>query len=392
MRIIIISPVYPYRGGIAHDTALMAKSLSKKHDVSVVSFSLLYPKIFYPGTSQKDGAESDFFKVENTAFLINSINPFSYIKTASFIKKQKPDLLIFQWWHPFFAPAYRTILMILNKKIKVLFVCHNVLPHERFPFQKILVRALLRKSDFFIVHSPLDEENLKALVPQPVYKRTIVPTYTVFNRTDLSRREARLSFQIDGESPVLLFFGFIREYKGLKFLIRAMPEVLKKIPAVRLIIAGDVFDKEKQTYIDMIRDSAVRDAVLMINKYIPDEDVARYFIASDLVVLPYESATQSGIAQIAFGFSRPVVVTGVGGLPDIVKDGKTGYIVPPCNSASIAEAVTKFFSEKKAEEFKMNIDNEIANNTWDHRSKIIEELAGVKAEQKAPVAPRGPLD
>jgi glycosyltransferase involved in cell wall biosynthesis len=375
MRIIIISPINPYRGGIAHDTANMAKSLAKKHKVTIVSFSLLYPKILYPGNTQKDNSGSDLFKIDESLFLINSINPFSYIKTARYIKRHNPDLLIFQWWNPFFAPAYWSILKILNGKYKVLFMCQNILPHEHFPFQNILTRAVLNKGDFYIVQSPLDEENLKKFVPSADYKRTIVPTYTAFNRGKIDKTMARKMLNINSDVPLLLFFGFIREYKGLKHLIRAMPKIINKIENINLLIVGEVLGKEEYAYFDLISNSGCKDHIAMINKYIPDDDVEQYFSACDLVVLPYESATQSGIVQIAFGFDKPVVVTNVGGLPDAVADGKTGYIVPPCDPDAIAEVVVRFFLNNKADELAANIRESAFKNSWDFRSGLIEELA-----------------
>jgi glycosyltransferase involved in cell wall biosynthesis len=374
MRIIIVSPIYPYRGGIAHDTANMAKSLSKKHKVTIVSFSLLYPKILYPGNTQKDDSESDFFKITDSVFLINSVNPLSYIKTSRYIKRQAPDLLIFQWWNPFFAPAYWSILKLLNSRYKVIFMCQNVLPHEKFPFQNFLTKAILNKGNYYIVQSPLDEENLKKFVPSAVYKRTIVPTYTAFNRGNMDKTTARKMLNINNDVSLLLFFGFIREYKGLKHLIRALPKIINKIENIRLLIAGEILGKEEQAYFDLISNSGCKEHIVMINKYIPDDDVAQYFFACDLVVLPYESATQSGIAQIAFGFDKPVVVTDVGGLPDAVTDGKTGYIVPPCDPDAIAEAVTRFFLTDKAGEFASNVREAAFENSWDSRSALIEEL------------------
>jgi glycosyltransferase involved in cell wall biosynthesis len=376
MRIIIISPIPPYRGGISHDASSMAKSLSAKHEVQIVSFSLLYPAILYPGKSQMEILDSKLFTVEKSFFILNSINPFSWSGTAYYIHKQNPNLVIFQWWHPFFSPAYYTILKNLHKRFHILFICHNVLPHEKFPFQKKIISSVLRQADSFIVQSALDEQNLKELVPGALYKRTIHPTYTAFNRYGLNREQARKVIKINHLIPLILFFGLIRDYKGLKHLIKAMPEILKKLPNLRLIIAGEIFGGKENFYNTLISKSGCSNHITMINEYIPDTDVEKYFSACDLVVLPYESATQSGIAQIAFGFDKPVVVTNVGGLPDAVADGKTGYVVPPCDPDAIAKAVIRFFRKNMAEEFAANIRKAAFENSWDYRSQLIEELVG----------------
>lgn len=374
MKIIIIGPVYPFRGGIAHYTADMTRTLERKHDVTVVSFSLLYPKILYPGTSQKDTSPTGKFIVNNPVYLINSINPLSYIKTAKYIKKQNPDLIIFQWWHPFFAPAYYSILFLLQRKHRVLFICHNVLPHENFPLKNIMTKAVLKKGNYFIVQSPLDEENLLKLVPNANYKRTLHPVYN-FEFSNIKRNDARNALKINSDVKVLLFFGLIREYKGLKHLIRAMPKIAGSLQDVHLLIVGEIFGNEEETYLNLISQTGCSEKITLVNKYIPDEDVEQYFIASDLVVLPYESATQSGIVQIAFGFGKPVVVTNVGGLPDAVIDNKTGFVVPPYNSDAIADAVIRFFTENKAADFSDNIKESTANNSWEKFCSLIEELS-----------------
>ena len=372
MKIIIVGPVYPYKGGISHYTGLMAKNLQKEHEVEIVSFSLQYPKFLYK-KNQKD-FDNDAFKYENTIYILNTINPISYIKTAKYIKKQKPDLVIFQWWHPFFAPAYWCVLKSIAKLSKIIFICHNVLPHEKFPLQKYLTGAILKKGGC-IVHSDADTQELAEIVKSPIFEKTVHPTYDVFNSVNTyTGIKAREQLSLSQSDKVILFFGFIREYKGLKHLIRAMPKIASTSSECKLLIVGDYFEGNKQVYTDLIESTGVSENIKVYDGYIPDDEVGIYFSACDLVVLPYESATQSGIVQIAYGFNKPVIATNVGGLPDVVINEKTGYLIPPCDSNAIADAIARFFEVKDRQAFVTNIENEKHKFSWDRMNETVEGL------------------
>ena len=373
MNIVMIGPVYPYRGGIAHYTSLMTRELSKKHNVTMISYKLQYPKILYPRSTQKD-YENTSFKIENTHYLINTINPISYSRTANFIKKQNPDVVIVQWWHPFFAPTYWCILRKIKKHCKIIFLCHNVLPHEKFPMQKHLTKKTLKRGNAFIVQSKSDEKDLLELIPNAKYTRTVHPTYNAFKLTEITQSEARKNLNLSENSRIMLFFGFVCEYKGLKHLLNAMPKIVETLPDCKLLIVGDILDSEKDDYNHRIGQTGCKDNIILVSDYVPDDKVENYFAASDLVVLPYESATQSGIAQIAYGFDKPVVATNVGGLPEVVLDEKTGYIVPPQDHTALAEAILRFWSENKADEFKQNIKTEEHRFSWARMTEIIENL------------------
>jgi len=307
----MIGPIYPYKGGIAHYTSLMVQELSKKHNVSTVSYKLQYPKLLYPRSSQKDYINKSF-QIEPTHFLINTVNPFSYFQVASFIKKQKPDLVIVQWWHPFFAPSYWSILGLIKKHCKIMFICHNVFPHEKFPMQRTLIKMTLGRGNTHIIHSKLDEQDLINMKPDAKYIRTVLPTYNAFNLTNINKADAREVLGLEADQKILLFFGFVREYKGLKHLLNAMPYIIKALPDCTLLVVGDIVEKEKSDYIRHIKETGCRDHIILVNDYVPDQEVENYFSASDLVVLPYESATQSAIVQISYGFDKPVVATAVG--------------------------------------------------------------------------------
>lgn len=370
MKIVMIGPVYPFKGGISHYTGLMYRELSKKHDVMMISFKMQYPKLLYK-KEQRDYS-NDSFQIEDTRYLLNTVNPLNWIQTAKAIKREKPDLIIMQWWHIYFAPCYYMLNRIL-KKTKKLYICHNVFPHERVPLDRRITRMVLKHGDRFVVHSHLDQADLLSLKPDARHVVTPHPTYDIFKMHSLSGKAAREWLCIDESKHVILFFGFVREYKGLKHLLRAMPMISELIPDVQLWVVGD-FGSDKQDYIDMIDELGIAGQIKLVAGYVPDQEVEKYFAAADLVVLPYESATQSGIVQISYGFEKPVVVTDVGGLPDVVEDGKTGYVVRAKDSKALADAVVKYFTEDRKEELTNNIKAAAHRFSWEVMAQEIEAL------------------
>lgn len=374
-RIAVIGPVFPYKGGIAHYTSLLAKELALDHDVMVVSYSLQYPGFLYPGCKQKD-FENDFFKIENTKYLINSINPFTWIRTVWEISQFHPDLVILPWFNPFFGPAFFTISSLLKVFCccKVLFLIHNVLPHERLPLDWLIARMTLKRGDFHIVQSGESEVLLLKLLKNPIYRKISHPAYDVFDNGGVaSSKEARERLMLPESAKVLLFFGFVREYKGLGSLIDALPEIRNSLPDARLLVVGDFID-DKEKYLGKIEAIGAGPMVDLYDHYIPDREVEVYFKAADLVVLPYLSASQSGVVQIAFGFGKPVVVTSAGGLPEVVEDGRTGFVVPPKNPEALAKAIVRFFIERKGEDFSSAIKGDQERFSWRRIVEPIEEL------------------
>ncbi len=416
-KIVMIGPVYPYKGGISHYTGLMNRSLSEKYETVMISYKMQYPKFLFK-KEQRD-YENDSFKIENTQYLINTANPFNLVSTARKIRKMKPDVVIFQWWHPYFSPCYWIMEKCLHG-IKKMFVCHNVFPHERFPLDKFLAKMVLKSGDCFITHSAKDAKDLLTIKKTENVVQAVHPTYNAFKFEDLTAEEARKRLNIKEEEHVLLFFGFVREYKGLKHLLRAMPELKKADPKIKLLVVGDfgedepeymdliskldikdvlaiykgyIPDKEVEQYfaasdlvvlpyesadepeyMDLISKLDIKDVLAIYKGYIPDKEVEQYFAASDLVVLPYESATQSGVVQMAYGFGKPVLVTEVGGLPDVVTDQKTGYVVTPKCPGEIAEKVQEFFAKHRAEEFSEHIKAEEYKFSWDRMREHVETL------------------
>lgn len=371
LNIVLIGPVYPFKGGISHYTGQMYRALSQKHNVTMVSYSMQYPKFLFK-KEQRDYT-NDAFKINNTNYWINTANPFNLVTVVKKINKLKPDMVIIQWWHPYFAPCY-WILSKCLRNIKRLFVCHNVFPHERFPMDKRLTKMTLKNGDCYIVQSKQDEEDLKTIIREPVYERTVHPTYNAFKFEELSKPKARKLIGSGIQDKIILFFGFVREYKGLKYLIKAMPIIRENFFDVKLLVVGD-FGEDKQAYIDLIAKNQVADIIEIHDGYIPDREVGKYFAASDVVVLPYESATQSGIVQIAFGFEKPVIVTDVGGLPDVVVNGKTGYVVEAQNPLRLAEAVVDFYKKGMEQIFIEGIKEEEYRFSWDRMVDVVEKLA-----------------
>lgn len=375
-KLVIIGPVYPFKGGISHYTGSMAKNLRKDFEVVPVSYKMQYPKLLFK-KEQRDYA-NDAFQVDGTAFWLHTANPFNILATAQKIKALQPDYIILQWWHPYFAPCYR-ILMGALRKIPFIVVCHNVFPHERFPMDRFLTRLVLQHGSAFVTHSKSDAEDLKSIIQKPVCETTVLPTFNGFKMQDMSYAEAREKLHIPDNRKLLLFFGFVREYKGLRHILRAMPEITKNDPDIRLMVVGE-FGSDKDSYLALIEECGIANSVDIVDGYIPDKEIEPYFAACDLVVLPYESATQSGIVQIAYSFEKPVIATEVGGLPDVVTDGKTGYLVPPQNPEALAEAVLRYFRENRKAAFSENVRAEADRYSWDRMNEVIARLIG-KMEQ-----------
>ena len=371
-RIVLIGPVYPYKGGISHYTGLMYRALTKKYQTFMVSYRFQYPKFLYK-KEQKDYT-NDSFRVKDTRFWVHTANPLNWIRTAGRIRKLNPDLIIVQWWHPYFAPCYLVLTRLLGKR-KILFICHNVFPHERFPFDRKLTRMVLKRGDAFIVQSGKDAEDLTSILPGARFEQAVHHTYNAFKFENMSKEKARQLLLIPMEEKVLLFFGFVREYKGLKYLIHALPRIRKECENIRLFVVGDFGNvQNREAYEKIMEENRVKDVVTVCDGYIPDRGIEKYFAACDLVVLPYVSATQSGIVQIAYGFEKPVVVTNVGGLPDVVENGKTGYVVEPENPDAFADAVVRYFVEDKEEEFGENVKKEAYRFDWERMVETVQRL------------------
>lgn len=376
-KIVIIGPVYPFKGGIAHYTALMYRALIETNEVTLVSYSMQYPKFLFK-KEQRDW-ENKTFKIDSAVYWINTANPISCMRTAKKINKISPDMVIIQWWHPYFAPCYYIMLKLLKKNIQKIFVCHNVFPHERFVMDRQITKLVLGKGDAFIVHSELDKNDLLKIKPDAVFKKTFIPTYNTFKINNISKETAREKLHLPKEEKVLLFFGFVREYKGLKWLIKAMPLIIERLSDIKLLIVGD-FGTDKDSYLSLIEECRIANAIEIYDGYIPDGEVEKYFAACDLVVCPYESATQSAIVQIAYGFEKPVIATNVGGLPEVVEDNRTGFIVESKTPWMLADKICEFYEKDKEKEFHEYIVKEAYKFSWERMREVVQELNSLGKE------------
>jgi len=374
-KIILVGPAYPYRGGNALFVAHLYEALSKSFDIEVINFTRLYPQLLFPGTRQEDVSKVPI-KAHPSTRLIDSINPLTWFKTANYISRQNPDLVAFIWYQPFFGFSIGTIARLIRKKFKrrILFITENIISHESMFYDRILTRYALRSADKFLVLSDVVEKGIKTLYPDKKVFRSTLPIYDCYGfDQSLSKSDARKKLGIAENKKVLLFFGYIRAYKGLMNLIEAMPYLLKEDENYFLLIVGEFYES-KEKYFERIKELNIGKNVLVIDEFVPNEEVGLYYSAADLVVLPYNSATQSGILNIAYGFKKPVVVTNVGGLPELVEDGKTGFIVEPHNPLALAEGIKKYFSASNIEEFPRNIETFIQNNSFTSIERVFKDI------------------
>jgi len=360
-KITIVSAAYPLRGGIAHFAGLLYKELTKHFNVDVITFKRQYPSFLFPGKTQLESGDS----VEKipTSVELDSVNPINWIKVGRKIRDAKPDLLILKYWMPFFAPAYGVIARIVRKngKTKILAICHNVIPHEKKPGDLALTKFFFSKVDYFLLLSNSVKDGLLSIVPNANHKVLFHPVYSNFG-DPVTKEEAKRHLKIEDEK-VLLFFGFIRDYKGLDVLFKAV-SILKSEMSFKLIVAGEFYSNEDK-YLKLIDELDIKNSVVLHKDFIPQDEVKYYFSACDVVVLPYKSATQSGIVQIANNFNKPMISTNVGGLGEVIQDGKTGYLVEKENPEQLAKAILKYYNENKESEFSNNIKLERQKYSWE---------------------------
>jgi len=371
LRIVIVGTAYPMRGGIAHYVALLYKHLKERgHDVFVISFKRQYPSILFPGKTQSD--ESKELIHLKSSPVLDTINPITWIKAFFLIKKLRPDLVVFKYWMPFFAPCYAAVAFLSSKllNIRTVYVCDNIIPHEKKPGDRFLSSLGLKFIDYFIVQSDSVQRDLLSLKPDAEYELVPHPVYEIFPPA-LPMAEARNRLGIE-EDRVILYFGLIRAYKGVKYLVQAMDEIANKTGA-RLLLCGEFYEGRDEI-MDLIEKSQAKDKITLYDWFIPNEEVPFYFSSADLVVLPYVSATQSGIVQIAYNYNKPVVVTRVGGLPEIVPHGRTGYVVDPENPSAIAEAVKLYFDAKDNHDFEAAVKDVKKRFSWDRMVEAVERV------------------
>lgn len=367
MKVFVIGPTSPYRGGIVHSNMMFCESLSKNNDLTSISFSRLFPKSLYPGQFQKSN------KKEKTSFksieLLDSINPLNWEKVVQLIKKEKPDQVIFQWWSTFFTPCYTYIASRIKNSTNVSVICQNVLPHEANKIHEILTKIFFSQVNNFTCLSKSDLNLLKRISPNAKANYLIEPTTeSNFPKTNITKQAAQKKLGLKGKN--ILFFGFIRPYKGLNYLLKALPQILNEFPDLKLLIVGE-FWKDKKKYFDLIDELNVSKNIVIVDKYVPDNMVPVYFKAVDAVVLPYVSSTESGIIQLAFGLGLPVITSAAGGNPDLIDQGKTGLIFPVKNSNAISKAVKEFYTKNMANKISKNMLRSKGKFLWSKEKEKI---------------------
>ena len=373
MKICLIGPTYPYRGGISHYTTSLFQHLRDRHRVKLYSYTRQYPRFLFPGRTDRD--PSRFPLKAECEYLLDPVNPWTWLRVFWKVKGDDPDLLILQWWVPYWTPTLAAVSFLVKTftPIRVLYICHNIMPHDGGGiFDRSLARFVLRHGDRFIVHSERDLKKLRSLLPGARVRKAFLPSCSVFNTASLSGEEAKGELGLRGRT--ILFFGFVRPYKGLEVLLQALPEVVERVGA-HLLIVGEFWTDESY-YTSLIRNLGLEGDVTIVNRYVPNEKVGLYFVASDVVVLPYVEATQSAVVPIAYSFHKPVITTDVGGLAEVVKDGVTGLIVPPRDIAALARAMIRYFEEDLGSRFIPNIRDQMAEETfsWGRLVRLIEEF------------------
>ncbi|MDP4283780.1 MAG: glycosyltransferase [Bacteroidota bacterium] len=342
-KIIIIGPAHPLRGGLAsYDERLAKEFIDEGFDTTIFTFSYQYPSFLFPGTTQyssEPAPENIPIKVK-----INSINPFNWIAVGNELKKLKPDIIVVRYWLPFMAPCLGTILRRVkkNRHTKIVCIADNIFPHEKRPGDKAFTKYFLTPIDGFITMSQKVLADLKIFAPSKPAHFVPHPLYDNFGEI-ISQEEARAKLGINMDDKVVLFFGFIRKYKGLDILLNAMKIINSKFdfPHLKLLIAGEFYEDEKN-YEHLLNDPDIKDNLIMHTHFISDSEVKYYLCAADCVVQPYRNATQSGVTPLAYHFEKPMIVTNVGGLPSLVPYRKVGLIAEP-NAESIAEKIAEYF-------------------------------------------------
>ncbi len=369
---VIIGPAHPLRGGLAAFNERMARALlSRGHQVKIITFSLQYPAFLFPGKSQMtDTPPPSDLAIE---VRINSINPITWWQTGRYIAKLRPDIVICRFWLPFMGPALGTILRLVKRNMhtRIIGLIDNIIPHEKRPGDRLFAQYFSKACHRFVVLARAVEAEMQQFkTPEQSVVYTPHPIYDHYGGA-MSRVDALRALNLPENRHYILFFGFIRKYKGLDLLLQALADKqLSELP-VHLLVAGEFYEDERM-YRQLMSDIGISDRVTVFSDYIADQEVGKFFSAADLVVQPYRTATQSGISQIAYHFGKPMVVTNVGGLPEIVPHGKAGYVVAPEPSA-IAAAIFDFFAHQRAAELSIGVIEQQKRFSWDTFCEVIEE-------------------
>ena len=371
MRISIIGPAYPLRGGIAHHVYWLRGELTTRgHSVQVVSFSKLYPRIFFPGTTELDTI-SDLKLDAQAVPILTLLNPLTWLRALRLVRNFSPHAIVFQWWQPFFGPLVGTLARSLRRPgAPRIIECHNVFPHEASLFDRMLTRFALSAADHLITHSQRDRELLLSVLPDKTVSVSALPSLDEFSDRRATARDGR----------TILFFGKVRKYKGLEVLLAAMPKVLTKVEC-KLSIVGEFYDSLNR-YRRLIHEYRIESHVRIDNRYIPNEEVTRVFREADVLVMPYVTASQSGVARIALSNGLPIIASRIGGLSEAIDENLTGLLVPPGDPDALADRIVDYFSGNLGPTFSENIRRKVNEPSPCQIGEIIEDvmLRGLSAE------------
>jgi glycosyltransferase involved in cell wall biosynthesis len=371
MRLTVVGPAYPHRGGIAHHVYWLKQELNNLgHEVQVISFRRLYPRLFFPGTTPTDPSEMIFDP--GGAPLLDALNPFTWRAAFQKARSFAPNAILLEWWHPFFAPLVGMLGRWFRKAgIKTIIECHNVYPHEPSVMDRPLIRFAFSSTRYFITHSSLDRDRIQREFPGKVVRVAPLPTRKEFSHPEPPSRTV----------STLLFFGIVRKYKGLEVLLEAMPLVLSKIKC-RLVIAGEFYEPVER-YQRLIREHRLEPFVHIENRYVPNEEVGGLFAQADVMVLPYLDTSQSAVAGMALAAGLPVIASRVGGLPEVIRENVTGLLVPPGDAPAMAEAILNYFSNQLGPSFRKNLQAPPPLPECGSIGRVVEDLAQMDETPKS---------
>lgn len=372
MRVALIGPVYPFRGGIAHYTTMLCRAFREQgHEVLMISFKRQYPQWLFPGKSDKDPSKEPL-RVGDVHYLIDSLNPLTWLRAFLFVSDFEPDIIVLQWWTTFWAPVW-FVFGVLNHfflKRLLVYICHNVLPHEARIWDSWLARLTLRWGEQFIVQSKREKDHLLNLLKDASVHIAHHPVSAMFASQKISQVKARKLLGLPSNTRILLFFGIVRAYKGLKDLLRALPEVQNELGQVLLVIAGE-FWEDKHSYEKIIEELNIKDSVVVEDRYIPNETVPLYFSAADVLVMPYRRVTGSGVVKMAVGFGLPVITTWL----DREELALSHTVVSPGDVKGLAKAIVGLLSEIEGADSNIVTGPSTANGTWNDLAELIVERA-----------------
>ena len=369
-RVIIVGPAYPYRGGIADTNEALCRAFNRiGSDCSIVTFTMQYPSLLFPGKSQFSTDPPPFGIVITR--MLHSLNPVSWWNTAHKIKKLNPDLVLIRYWIPFLAPALGSVARFLKSTVHVIGICDNVIPHEKRIGDKQFTSYFAGQCHAFVTLSKTVKEELGKFTDQKILYIPHPINDHLGNR--IEKVEARKQLNLDPQGKYLLFFGLVRKYKGLDLIIKALANDSLKNLNVQLLVVGEFYDDPKM-YEDFIEGYGLQDRIHITNEFIPTEDIKKYFSAADIITQTYHTASQSGVTQIAYNFDRPMLVTNVGGLSEMIPHMKVGYVVEK-DPGAIANAVLDFYENEREEVFVNHIKVEKLKFSWDNFAEDVQALS-----------------